>query len=169
MRGRGGTPDPDKSLYAVCVPFVVPGDWEGVVLQPWAVRIFRIRRPQAEKFSEHKSAMLYVSALEEYFLSEWDHFSVLSLASWRTYKFVEIFHKIKIKVKQQMNVERVGRFPLIPIYKYTKNLCNLQTISELICKKRMWMQLFLQGEWGGESLLRMEIEVVRDGLPWEGK
>lgn len=49
-----------------------------------------------------------------------------------------------------MNVERVGRFPLIPIYKYTKNLCNLQIISELICKKRMWMQLFPQGDGEGD-------------------
>lgn len=68
-----------------------------------------------------------------------------------------------------MNVERVGRFPLISIYKYTKNLCNIQIISELICKKRMWMQLFPQGDGEGGALLRMEIEDVRDGLPWEGK
>lgn len=67
-----------------------------------------------------------------------------------------------------MNVERVGRFPLISIYKYTEKLCNFQIISELIYKKRMRIQPFLQGDGRG-SLLRMEIEVVRDGLPWEGK
>ncbi len=49
-----------------------------------------------------------------------------------------------------MNVERVGRFPLISIYKYTKNLCNIQIISELIYKKRMWMQLFPQGDGEGD-------------------
>lgn len=67
-----------------------------------------------------------------------------------------------------MNVERVGRFPLISIYKYTKNLCNLQIISELICKKNVDATFSPRGRGGG-SLLRMEIEVVRDGLPWEGK
>ncbi len=68
-----------------------------------------------------------------------------------------------------MNVEREGRFPLIPIYKYTKNLCNLQIISELICKKKNMDATFSPRGRGGGSLLRMEIEVVRDGLPWEGK
>ena len=49
-----------------------------------------------------------------------------------------------------MNVEREGRFPLISIYKYTKNLCNIQIISELIYKKRMRIQPFFQGDGEGD-------------------
>ena len=51
-----------------------------------------------------------------------------------------------------MNVERVGRFPLIPIYKYTKNLCNLQIISELIYKKECGCNFFPKGTGRGGAL-----------------
>lgn len=63
----------------------------------------------------------------------------------------------------------MGAYPLILIYKYTKNLCNLQTISVLNNVKKECESNFFSKGMGGGSLLRMEIEVVRDGLPWEGK